>query len=140
MAAGIIVPFVGATFFASASKFTKEVGQAIRDYFTEWKHVNIERKLNELASFRSAVQRHKGECERFSLTRNQERSPTEKKLYECSKNAARNQLYAAKINCKGCWDFLERRSALPTNTLTRKPWNDFDEYLQAVHESEQRYA
>ncbi len=128
----VIVLINGATIFASLSKFTKGVGQAIRSYYAERKQEKIQRNLNELEFFRSAVRRRKGERERLSLRKKEKLSPIEEKFYQGNVNATQSQLFAARIECMKRWRFLQRHGALPIDMLTERQWEDFDEYLKAV--------
>jgi hypothetical protein len=133
----VIILINGATFFASVPKFTKGVGQAIRRSFAERKRERIQRNLSELVSFRNEVQRHRGECERLSLKRREKRSRIREKFYQDSVSAARNQLYAARIECMERWKFLRHHKALPMNMVTEQQWDDFDEYLKEVERVEE---
>jgi hypothetical protein len=83
------------------------------------------------------VQRHRGECERLSLKRREKRSRIREKFYQDSVSAARNQLYAARIECMERWKFLRHHKALPMNMVTEQQWDDFDEYLKEVERVEE---
>jgi hypothetical protein len=133
-----------ATFFASVSKFTKEVARAIGEYLRARRDTKFRQAESDLSYRRRMVQRHKNERGKFLLKRREKRSDIQEKLYQDSLSAARNQLYAERIQCMESWEFLDKHHMLPINPLTGKQWDkdDMDDFLSQSQtaEDEKIYA
>ena len=127
------------TFFASVfSKFTKEVGRMVMRRVRAWRQRTLQNASRELSFHARRAKNAKSRLEKILLKRREKRSEIQERFYQSSLNAARNQVYAERIQCMKYWRILEGHDALPINSLNGKRWDDFDEFLAHWQSSENR--
>jgi len=126
----------GTTFFASLSKFTKEVGRMVARRRRARRQRALRKSSDALFFHVRKLRLMERTREGLLFIGREKRTNTEERYYQDAIAAARNRVYAERMECKKHWDVLLRNNALPINLRTNKHWEDFDRFLSTWQEDE----